>query len=214
MNICRAHQAPVEILRTSDGHIENTHVQDSPLGRSTNHKHSQFTVHNSQFTSTIYTEKWIHAAIYHAMLLHFWLIACISPGTADRLFSCSKDMKLKVWALVFEEQDTRLFALVCMKVVSLISMTIFPFHVMDQGQSLHFSFARCRIFRWLVKKFRFLSWCPKRFGWIFQIDMSKIGMPLKMVMCGSTIATAQPVKSGYVQRSCFSWNKGDSANQS
>ena len=31
---------------------------------------------------------------------------------------------------------------------------------------------------------------------MFQVDMNKIGMPLKMVMSGSTLATAHPFKNG------------------
>mgnify|MGYP001794225647 FL=1 len=32
---------------------------------------------------------------------------------------------------------------------------------------------------------------------MFQVDMNKIGMPLKMVMSGSTLATAHPFKNGW-----------------
>lgn len=38
-------------------------------------------------------------------------------GTADRLISCSKDLKVKIWSLLFDESDLYMFSLICLKVV-------------------------------------------------------------------------------------------------
>lgn len=37
---------------------------------------------------------------------------------ADQLISCAKDMKLKIWSVVFEDTDLDLCSLVCMQSVS------------------------------------------------------------------------------------------------
>ena len=58
----------------------------------------------------------IHSLSRLYEVLNFWYI---NIGTSDRLFSCAKDLKIKIWALVFEEVDTRLFTLICMRAVSL-----------------------------------------------------------------------------------------------